>query len=460
MIGTSRSPALARVAYGVDGRADGLRAVRAERRGGRVRLEPVTPGDSRWQADLSRGVPVVAALGPRECITHWVQAPFGSAAKARKVLPTLLDIQLPFPLESCAYAFPVQHRTLEGGQRALGAAARGQDLDARLAALATVGIDPAVLDPEGLALWTQSLAEAPGPAPMAPAPLRAVLNLEAQRGTLVLGVGAEYGAAHSVSLESVEDWRRLVRAVGGEAPTGMDWWLTGAGAADAAVVESLRSRLTAAFPEARVAVHRDPATFLARALAVRAVTEGPWRCNLRSGSRTQAEWRRRGMRRGRRVLAAALAAGLLLGLANGLVGWRLFAAAEALRTETDQLARALAGPALGAARGEQALLIARRQWMARRESLAPYAAAFAPSLTTTIASVAETAQRADMTLERLSLRAGGLEITGRGPLWESAEALEALLDRQGYTVRLERQAVPGMEPSSVAFTVTGAPRHE
>jgi hypothetical protein len=104
---------------------------------------------------------VAIAMPPRDCVCRWLTTPFASLHKARKVLPTILDIQLPFPLEECVYDFVADRKSDDGHVEALALAARHRAVAGALAQWEAHTVDPAVLDHEGLALWSQSLVEQP-----------------------------------------------------------------------------------------------------------------------------------------------------------------------------------------------------------------------------------------------------------------------------------------------------------
>jgi len=149
----------ARKCVGVDIAGEKPIAILAERtRRGRITWSPMHDRGTPTGGATAGGILVVAALRCRESLVRRLEAPFSSCRKARKVLPTLLDIQLPFPVEDCLCNFIGLHRTKERKVRALAVAARRIDVRRRLDALHTLGIDPVVLDQEGLALWTVRLA--------------------------------------------------------------------------------------------------------------------------------------------------------------------------------------------------------------------------------------------------------------------------------------------------------------
>lgn len=87
----------ARRACGVDLVADRLLVVPAVRRGRSGHWEnPISSAPTGWRPP--RDAVVVGCLLQRESFTRWLTVPLAAAAKARRVLPSLLDIELPFSL--------------------------------------------------------------------------------------------------------------------------------------------------------------------------------------------------------------------------------------------------------------------------------------------------------------------------------------------------------------------------
>ena len=166
----SAMPFRPRVCYGVTlagGVAVTVRAWRSS--GGTVRQAVLTPGETAVRRPPAGGLAesarsggvTVGCLAVQESLTLWLNSPLASRAKAEKVLPALLDIQLPFPVEDCLYRFVEFRRTPEGTVSALVCAARREAIQACLERYQAQGTDPMLLDHEGLALWTQSLVEWP-----------------------------------------------------------------------------------------------------------------------------------------------------------------------------------------------------------------------------------------------------------------------------------------------------------
>lgn len=200
------TPRFRHVSYGLDCRSSGVLAVRATRtRKGihyAVALDPRTdPTDesardrlTAIQAGVLDGSAVaVAGLPAGLGFARWLTTPFSSRDKARRVLASLLDIQLPFPLEQCVYAFPEFDRTSDGNVRTLAVAARTEDVRARLAILQEHGLDPELIDHAGLACW--ALAEAEHPAP--PGTQRAIMLTDADQCMLVLGKDGAFQSVHA-----------------------------------------------------------------------------------------------------------------------------------------------------------------------------------------------------------------------------------------------------------------------
>ncbi|MDD4871699.1 MAG: hypothetical protein PHR77_14165, partial [Kiritimatiellae bacterium] len=289
--------------YGIDLQAGQPVVVRAERTRGHVNCFPVSVNDSSFVNGLQSGKAVaVGALTASESFSCWLEAPFLSFRKALKVLPTLLDVQLPFALEDCIYDFVETKQKqltgktdiigkellpVEGGvTRALAVAARMEDIQKKIELFKTFGIDPVVLDQEGLALWTQSLLEVPVVTGTENTP-RIVVYLGIERSTMAIGRGGELISAHSLGPNNIAQISRLLKAQlkqgHGRKDADVRWMWTGPGVGDAALFGKLQESLRSEWPGTSI-VHDKPETFLARAVATRALLAGPLRCNLRSGT--------------------------------------------------------------------------------------------------------------------------------------------------------------------------------
>ena len=458
MSATSPTLPWSRTCYGVDLQGDRLAVVRAERAGNRVVCSEVTDAAGR----IGSEGPVAASLSVRESFSRWIEAPFPSPGKARRVLPTLLDIQLPFALETCVYAFLAVERTPEGRCRGLAVAARQAAVEASLTAWAGHGLDPQVLDQDGLALWSQALRECPS-AGAEPDALRVVFYAGLDSGTVVIGRGADFISAHPVRLDDADQLRRLVQAPaagprdeeGGEAGAPLEWILCGPGAATSGA-----ARVTAIEPAAALHTVEDPDRFLARAVATRALLGGPYACNLRSGSLVHADVAGRRRRRGRQAVAAALAAGVLLCVLNAAALWvtgRRVAEAESIVSRTID---AVAGYEVSARghRGHHALQAVKDAVAARQADLAAFHAALQPGVDVLLRDAGALAAAEGLHLEAVLLAAERIELSGTAPDWKRCERLVPLLEARGFQTRTVRSDALANE--RIPFTITGEPTHD
>jgi len=433
--------------YGVVLQGDRCVAVRAERVRGRVVCSPVDGGAIERIA--SEGLPVVTVMSERESFTRWVEAPYGSPAKARKVFPTLLDIQLPFALDDCIHSFIDLTRTPDHHCRGLAAAARRTHVAEKLAACEARGFDPMVLDQAGPALWTQALQEHP---PRYPGASRLVVWLEDTHATLVKGTGNEFASAHTVRAADIERMRHLVGAPMTDTDTAQAEWIWCGPAATPDHVAALWQALGE--PGERQTVD-DPATFLARAIATRALLAGPYRCNLRCGSLTHAALRHREKRSATLTLSLALSAALLLALADGVVLWRLRSRIESVESAVSAEIDALAGYHV-TARGRDALRSVQDAIQERKDELAPFVAALQPSLLTQVGSIVQAADRNGAHIESLLLDAQRVELTGTAPDWRRCETLLPIMG--GSLSNLKRGEA--LVSERIPFTIATGGHHE
>lgn len=443
-----------RACYGVAGAGPTPVIVRAWRTWrGRIRHTAVTPADAeawrRWLLDAGRpGAPAVGCVTAQESLTLWLQAPFASISKAEKVLPSLLDVQLPFPLESCHYRIVDIRRMPDGTTHALAVAARLEHLRARLELCRAQRWDPVLLDHEGLALWTQSRDECPLP----PAARRIVLHADLDHVTLVIGQGDRYGNAHSVQanppaepadLPAVLDGlvgrlRRILRAEIRDTAAN-HWMAGGAGARNGPLINGLHQALAGEWP-GPLTIHREPETFLVRALGIRALTRGPLRCNLRTHELAHPVLLRHIRARKLTTACLFLAAGLFLCGINA--AWSLLAARReaVLQQAVSQVAAELA-PGVRMPHGQE-VREAKKSAAQRLERIAPFLEAFEASPAGALADLIRAGTGQGVAYETLTFQRAGFALAGAGDDWDQCESLAKRLRALGYAVKLERQESP------------------
>jgi len=457
-------PSRPRVCYGMTLAGGGAVTVRAWRSsGGTMRQTVLAPGDAAARhppADglaesVRSGNATAGCLAVQESLTLWLNSPLVSRVKAEKVLPSLLDIQLPFPLEDCIYRFVEFRRTPEGTVSALVCAARRTAIQACLERYQAQGTDPMLLDHEGLALWTQSLAEYPVDSRRRQTPYRVLIYLANDHTTLVIGCGERYGNAHSLQMpisptadDGLVNRLRLILNAGLPSGVGVQWLFCIARAGERTMAEMLHRSLTRDWPGPLTLI-KEPTSFLARALCERALKRGPLRCNLRQQIFTHAAVRRAADARARAAAVGILVAGLLLAgfsLTSRLLGERQF---NRIKAEIAAVASELA-PGMTIPYGREIPEV-QKAWEKQVLLTAPFLDAFAPSLAPRLAAVVKAGQASAVRFETLSLRRNSLALTGVAEDWDQCGELEQRLKALGYTVKLERQEA--VAETEVRFTV-------
>jgi hypothetical protein len=442
----------ARTAYGIDENGGHPILVKAVRRGRSLSFSKADAEEASRPA--SRTV-LAACLFQRESFTRWLTAPIASSRKAATVFHSLLDVQLPFSVEDCEVALletmPTDDHT---GTRGLVAGARREDIEKKLAGLAQAGMDPHLLDQESIALWYQGLSEYP-PTRGDSVP-RVVVYLGSDRITLVVGQAALFMGAHSLRQPEVESIHRFLKSHFPTAPATTRFFWTGPGAV-LNEVESLYASLAVRWPGSSKIV-REPETFLARALAGRALTPFLTSCNLRSGRHLHPELARRQERQPTLWGRACLAAGLLLCLVNGV--W--LAATQHRITETQAALKALAVEVTGTPRGlpaGQEVLAARRAMEQKTQTLEPFLVAVDTPLRDTLKTILSLATGEGLTLETLTLSRKNGVIHGLAQKFEQGETLAQGLNGAGWTTSLERKVQPQGE-ERLAFVIGMERRRE
>ena len=442
-------------AYGLEWAGDRLLVARATRREpARVILDaPATADEARaaLQAatrEIARAGSAVAVSAPAtQTILRRLQAPFTAPRKAAGVWATLLDVDLPFPIEAAACAYTAPRR--EANQTSVTAAViREIDLNAFEETCREARCEPTHCDAEALALWSQLAREAP---PARAETARAIVWLATDHVTIARGRGADFMAAHVLrialhaadraSFEAI--WRARCRPIMAAhlAETGaeeIDVWWAGPGTQDRATVARLQQALGADL-RVRHATPANPETLLVRALAQRAL-EGSG-INFQTGHRTHPGLMQRAQRKVRRASQSLLAMALLvLALNAALIG---------LRRHQDSLhqralhaaATAIAGP--GIPPGQERLLVERAR-NRRDEDMRPFRNAADPfGLEVQWVEILNATADMEVEISRLELTDLALTLEGSSANIQAGEALADKLRDRGWNVQVDS---PGRTP--------------
>ena len=429
-------------AYGLDLSASPPVCRRATVRGAEKDVPWPLPESAR--REIASGSAALAIAAPAaSTVVRRLAAPFASRRKAERIWPSLLDMDLPFPVEAAQCDF-APAETEDGKAATLACAIRRTDLDAVLREAADRGLEPACCDAEAPALWEQHLREAPPADASRPV---ALVHAAADHVSVLYGRGTKLERVHV--LRAAPDhldpalwkarFRRLCAAPDGDPaipPT--IWW---SGGESGGGPDLLRRALEG--EPARHATHSEPGSFLARALARRAV-EG--RCaDFLSGDYLPPSLANRRRRRVRGLFLAAAAVSVAVLALNAAVRIRF-------RAERDDLQRRLAAAAAGLVDGpvvpgqevlqaERALDAAGPGWEA-------------------VGDIRQSRPHGAQAMERLRALAGrgvqftrvawtpaGLEIAGTAPSPRSVEGVP------GWTPDVSVQ--PGGASGRVAFRMKG-----
>ena len=458
-----------KMAYGLDVSAGRLVLARCGRRGApQIVLAAAADSDEALRAvqtataEAAQGAAALAVAAPAALTAvRRLRAPFASVRKAAKVWPALLDVDLPFPVESaaCFYGAP---RVENGGTAALAAALRRSDLEALLETCRAAGADPTHCDAEALALWSQHLAEAP---PARVDGVRALVWLGAEHVVVARGRGSEFMAAHVLRASPLADpqafaalWASRARQIlavhlAETSATELDLWWTGPGAEDEARLADLRRALPAEIA-CRHETHRQPASFLARALARRAADGSG--VNFRSGPDAHpAVVRAESRARRRAYLGVAAAALLVLALNLGEAVARRGRLAAAQR-ELAALARTVAGEAVP--RGQETLMV-ERAISRRDEETKPFRVARDPAgMETQFARVLEEAAALGVEISQLGLSPAAISLRGAAPNQSVVEAFADRLANEGWSVQSEASGTAS--DGRPQFILKGMVRHD
>lgn len=415
----------------VEGFGDSLRGVLAVKRGKHQLIEHLDAEGIRSRLAADPVLPIIAALPASKVLSPWLVTPFESKTKSARVLPSVLDVMLPFPLESCQYIFsnpvvPEQLRGrvpvvgLEGANIALAAATRKRDLAETIEALKAQGVEPHAIDHEGWALWYGSLREHPA---ANEGVIRGVIYFGAEHITASLGCGEVFWGSQEFALgetQALERWLRLqiqTQCEGALEHASREWVLGGDVTLDA------KAQLLARLPGS-VRELPEGKWGLSCLLATRALHAGVMQRNLRFGEFCHAG------QAGANEKELRIRSAILVGVATVLfvlnfAGWLFAGLVETrLARRLRDGASAVAGYRV-AARGRNALLIAERS-LAEREAIHEQWQNTA-DVRASWAKIVSDAHQAGVSLQHLELQVKGVMIEGRATERIQVQELERRL---------------------------------
>jgi len=447
---------LGKTAYGIDISGNRVFLVRATLSGGTARYSRAEAGDAAVRdATGPRGM-AAAALNGRECFARWLDLPAVSSKNVLKVLPTVLDLQVPFPIEDCVYTFPVVDEVTHGKSRAMAVAIRKSDIETGIKRYKDSGFDPAILDHEGLALWTQSLLELPASANT----IRLVVYIGLDRWVAVIGAGPVYFSSHYAKPGDGASFHRIVlsgldavragRPDVSAASTKVMWCLCGQGASDQSSVESILS-LFSSDCRSGVKIHSEPELFLARSVARRALVNDGLSCNMRIGAyeHTAMVSRKEG-RVLRSAIAMALSGILLIGVSVAVLSG-MKSQLNTLDSRFREKVSEVAGSKLKGQKGAQAIAIAQRVLSVREYEQRHFVS---ESLMAQCANELMAACVSGKTIiDSLSLSDEQSVLNGVVASKEGIDVLDSILQKYGYLTKANihsRQAETGL-----LFTIIG-----
>jgi len=440
--------------YGIDDTAGRVIIVRASRRGKTIRTR-VVYDDSKSPEELSTDSAIAAiehdilnhdaitsvAISSYSSFSRWLETPFSSRSKALKVLPSLLDVQLPFPLEQCQYRFAKLGSGPNGMVRALALASRRNDLTARLATISTLGIDPVVVDHEGLALW-YSAASSSRFTP------QAIMYLSPDRATLVIGDGKEFGSAHGFRMgtntilgdaASFRQWitriQHVLRSRLCVNQQAIPWLWVGPGSEDREVRQRIENALS---DQIQFSTVEDPTTYLATSLALRGLRQEAMDANLRGSELEHRILAQRRQRDFTRSSVAGILVGALL-LICSIGGRSIFDARNrSAQKQVTAIASELTGLSAHAIPRGHELFVVNQQLSKAEDPGDPFLRAFVIGPSAALGRTVQAAHPLHIRITSFSARDQQFTVRGYATRWQACLKYAQTLNEQGNQVNLQR----------------------
>lgn len=366
--------------------------------------------------------PAAIALPVKLTFCRRITSPLKSNRKTRRIIDSLLDIELPFAVEQCVTA-TVENR-MEDAADIMVTGCKKNDLAAFLKY--TKNIDPVIIDHQGLALWTGSLHEIP---PQKESITRLVIWLDAENTCVAVGQGTVFIDAHPLRGDPVEAFNRLVRHYTDKLEN--DWEAVIAGEiADTGMWEAIIKERGG-----RCVMPHQPQSLLARSVARRALYEGAYRCNIHPAPETHV-WVKNGLRKNDFIRGgtAALIA-LAIGTGSICIQSRITEMEKQVSNRLTQLADETAGFNVSA-RGQHRIEVVRRAVAERRNQMQPLEYVSSPPVSPWLNLLYQKADSAGLRFSEISIAPYRIRISGQSPSRNATESLRQALLNDGWRISL------------------------
>lgn len=389
---------------------------------------------TRMEVEIGNGSALLSTSVPsHEAILRRLTVPFERMDRVAKVLPSLLDVQLPFPLENCCCSFVKAGAVRSGSTEVLAVAALRDDLQRCIERSRDVGFDPVLLDHEGLALWWLAGRDV-GPAP---AEGRVIIHLGRTHTSVVYGNAQLPAGAHGIrgAPDAVQLGARIRAILAAQSSANRvalpELILSGPGAGSERFASDLQSEL--GVTSARVV--DAPMTFLARALALRALHGDALDCNLRKDGLLHPMARRATEGALRRTVMLAVTASLSLMVVSAASIFFAAARADKIQSEIQRLAAEAGGA--GAPRGQEVLVV-RRVLEQRRADLEPLQNLVSPTASRRVGDLLALCRTNGATVAQLAVTARTLRMEIAPTHSGGAEIITRALSENGWKPRSQK----------------------
>jgi type II secretory pathway component PulL len=381
----------------------------------------------------------VGCLPVSDTLTVWLETPFASVNKAKKVLPSLLDIELPFPLENCHYQIVDFHHTANKTVKGLAIVVRKQSLLKWIEKYQNNGMDPVILDHEGLALWEQALETIPA----LPNEHSIFIYADTEHITIVNGYGSRFKNACSMEISETDSARQNIneylpeteRFLYSEIEQNKKVRYIGCGvdAASKELISKLHSALSGKWT-GTLNILEQQTHFLHNSLIRRALNPTKLFCNLRNADLTHNAVYKAYNQRINRVMTIITICGLILILTSITVSIYLNNKIDFYKQQVTKLAQSLAPNTripygLETSQVKQALT-------KRSDVIAPFINAFKPGTENVLISIMNYADSMGINFESLTLSEKNISLTGTAENWQQCDRFEKWLKTQGFKTEI------------------------
>jgi type II secretory pathway component PulL len=379
---------------------------------------------------------VSSALPIKDTLLLNFNIPLSSKKKALQVLPSMLDVQLPFPLEDCLYKVVSSRKLMDNTLSFTTIIVRRKIMERHLAFLQENGVVVDHLDSEATVLFEEGSLVFPKSKKIV------VINMERESISVIISEEQAIKSAYTLKVErdkkneELDLWLKRITKIENLNSQHFDMVITGKDASSILAGEIARKLSSSISPE--VSIMPDSEFAFTETIAKRLITPKKYTLNFLEDEYEPKRAKECKMRLMRMRSLFLLAVSVALIFINSLhyIFWYL------KKSNLEQAIASLSQKIMPETRLPKGMEIfeINRKMLQHSEEIQPLVGIVANQTFSTFSSLLANIAKKNLIISNLTINDKQIVISGNSTVWQDCEELANWLKTKGFTVTLEKKS--------------------